>query len=100
MSVLGSTEDFSIFSVRGTDVGDIVAERVPDAHSEMDQVAQTSICARVTEVLNGRETSLGGDYRFEQLPAPNDQITILNRRRSYDIMRVLRVAREPETTVY
>src|SRR5262249_10555251 len=39
-------------------------------------------------------------YHFEQLPAPNDQIIILNRRRSYDIMRVLHSAREPETTVY
>ena len=75
ITVLGSTKDFSIFSVRGTDVGDIVAERAPDAiarsHSEIDQIAQTSICARVTEVLNGQETSLGGDYHFEQVPAPS-----------------------------
>ena len=103
MSVLGSTEHFSIFSGGGTGVGDLVTERAPDAvdpHSETDEVTQTSICARITEVLNGQETSLGGDYHFEQLPAPNDQIIILNRQRSHDIMRVLYSVREPETTVY
>src|ERR1700730_9993913 len=104
MSVLESTEDFSIISVGGTAVRDIVTERAPDAvnrsHSETDEVTQTSICARIIEVLNGRETSLGGDYHFEQLPVPNDQIIILNRQRSYDIMRALYSAREPETTVY
>jgi len=51
-------------------------------------------------VLNGQQTTLDGEYHFEQLSAPNDQIIILNRRRSYDIMRVLHSAREPETTVY
>jgi hypothetical protein len=104
MSVLGSTEDFSIFSVGGTGVGDLVAERGPDpvhrSHSEADKVKQTSVCAKITEVLNGQLTGLGGDYHFEQLPAPNDQIIILNRQRSYDIMRVLYSVREPETTVY
>jgi hypothetical protein len=104
MSDLGSTEDFSIFSVGATGVGDLVAERAPDAvtrsHSETGEVTQTSICARITEVLSGQETSLGGDYHFEQLPATNDQIIILNRRRSYDIMRVLYSVREPETTIY
>ena len=104
MSVLGSTEDFSIISVGGTGFGDLVTERAPDAvnrsHSETNEVTQKSICVRITEVLNGRETSLGGDYHFEQLPAPNDQIIILNRRRSYDIMRVLHSAHEPEPTVY
>src|SRR6059058_4375190 len=101
MSVLGSTEDFSIFSVEGTDSGNLVIERAPDAvnrsHSEADEVAQTSICARIIEVLNGQQTSLDGDYHFEQLPEPNDQIIIQNRRRSYDIMRVLYSASEPET---
>jgi hypothetical protein len=104
MSVLGSTEDFSIFSVGGRGVGDLVAERASDpanqSHSQADEAKQTSVCARITEVLNGRQTTLDGEYHFEQLPAPNDQITILNRRRSYDIMRVLHSAREPETTVY
>ena len=104
MSVLGSTEDFSIFSVGGTGVGDLVAERASDpvnrSHSQVDRVKQTSVCARITEVVNGQQTALDGEYHFEQLPAPNDQITILNRRRSYDIMRVLHSAREPETTVY
>ena len=82
MSDLGSTEDFSIFSVGETGVGDLVAERAPDAvtrsHSETDEVTQTSICARITEVLNGQQTCLYGDYHFQQLPAPNDQIIILN----------------------
>ena len=104
MSVWESTEDFSVISVGGTAVRDIVTERAPDTvnrpHSETDEVTQTSICARIIEVLNGRETSLGGDYHFEQLPAPNDQIIILNRRGSYDIMRVLYSVREPETTAY
>ncbi len=106
MSVLGSTEDFSIFSVGGTGVGDLVAvaERALDpvnrSHSEADKVKQTSVCAKITEVLNGQLTSVGGDYHFEQLPVPNDQIIILNRQRSYDIMRVLYSVREPETTVY
>ena len=104
MSVWGSTKDFSIFSARGTDVGDIVAERAPDpvdrSHSETDKVKQASICARITEVRDGQQTDLGRDYHFEQLPAPNDQIVILNRRGSYDIMRVLHSTREPEITVY
>ena len=104
MSVRRSTEDFSIFSVGGTGVGDLVAERGPDpvhrSHSEAHKVKQTSVCAKITGVLNGQLTSLGGDYHFEELPAPNDQIIILNRRQSYDIMRVLYSAREPETTVY
>ncbi len=104
MSVLGSTEDFSIFSAGGTGVGDLVAERAPDpvnrSHSPADKVEQTSVGARITEVLNGQQTTLDGEYHFEQLPAPNDQIVILNRRRSYDIMRVSHSALEPETTVY
>jgi hypothetical protein len=104
MSVLGSTEDFSIFSVGGTGIGNLVLERAPDAvnrsHSETDEVTQTSICARIIEVLKSQQTSLVGDYHFEQLPEPDDQIMILNRRRSYDIMRVLYSASEPETTVY
>jgi hypothetical protein len=104
MSVLGSTEDFRTFSVGGTGVGDLVAERASDpanqSHSQADKVKQTLVRGRITEVLNGQQTTLDGEYHFEQLPAPNDQITILNRRRSYDIMRVLHSAREPETTVY
>jgi hypothetical protein len=104
MSALGSTEDFSIFSVGGTGVGDLVPERAPypvsRSHSEAGKVKQRSVCVKITEVLNGQLTSAVGDYHFEQLPAPNDQIIILNRQRSYDIMRVLYSAREPETTVY
>jgi hypothetical protein len=104
MSDLGSTEDFAIFSVGETAGLDIVTERAPDAvtpsYSETDEVTQTSICARITEVLNGQQTCLYGDYHFQQLPAPNDQIIIPNRHQSYDIMRVLHSAREPETTIY
>jgi hypothetical protein len=104
MSVLGSTEDFGISSVGGTGIGDLVAERGPDpvnrSHSEADKVKHTPVCAKIIEVLNGQPIGLGGDYHFEQLPAPNDQIIIQNRQRSYDIMRVLNSVRKPETTVY
>jgi hypothetical protein len=104
MSVLESTEDFSIFSVGGTGVGDLVAEQASgpanQPHSQADKAKQTSVCARITEMLNGQQTTLDGEYHFEQLPAPNDQIVILNRRRSHDIMRVLHSAREPEAIVY
>ncbi|SRR6266436_927850 len=88
----------------GMGVGDLVTERAPDlvdgSHSETDEVKQISICARITEVRDGQQTDLGGNYHFEQLPAPNNQIVILNRRGSYDIMRVLYLAHEPETSVY
>jgi len=104
MSVLGSTEDFSIFFAGGAGVGDLVAERALDAadrsYSETDEIKQTLICASITEVLNGRQIGFGEDYHFEQLPMPDDQIVIINRRRSYDIVRVLYSVREPETTVY
>jgi len=103
MSALRSTEDFSNFSVGETGVGDFVTERAPDpvtrSHAETEEVKPTLICARITEVLNGQQTGLG-DYHFQQLPMPDDQIIIPNRRRSYDIMRVLYSARQPETTVY
>jgi hypothetical protein len=104
MSALGSIEDFRIVSVGATAIGNLVLERAPDAvnrsHSETHEITQTSICARIIEVLDGQQTSLVGDYHFEQLPEPNDQIIILNRRRSYEIMRVLYSASEPETTIY
>ena len=106
MSALRSTENYSIsiFSVGRAGIGNLAIERAPDAvsrsHSETDEVTQTPICARITEVLNGRQTNPLGDYHFEQLPAVNDQIIILNRRGSYDIMRVLYSASEPETTIY
>jgi len=104
MSVLESTEDFSIFSVGGTGLGDLVTERAPDpvsrSRSKTDEVKRTLIRASITEVLNGQQIGLDGDYHFEQLPVANDQIIILNRRRSYDIVRVLYSAREPETIVY
>jgi hypothetical protein len=94
MSVLWPTDDLSISSVGGMGVGDLATERVPDA------VKPTLICARIAEVRDGQQTDLGGDYYFEQLPVENDQILILNRRGSYDIMRVLYSAREPEPAVY
>jgi hypothetical protein len=103
MSVLGSTKDFGIFFVGEAGVGDLVNDRASDAaipYSETDEETQTSICARIIEVLNGQETELGRDYHFEQLPAPNDKIIILNRQRAYDIARVLYSVRDPETTVY
>jgi hypothetical protein len=104
MSVLWPTDDLSISSVGGMGVGDLATERVPNpvnrSHSKTDSVKPTLICARIAEVRAGQETDLGGDYYFEQLPVENDQIIILNRRGSYDIMRVLYSAREPEPAVY
>jgi hypothetical protein len=104
MSVQWPTDDLSISSVGGTGVGDLVTERAPDginrSHSKTDAVKPTLICARITEVRDGQQIDLSGDYHFEQLPARNDQIIILNRRGSYDIMRVLYLAYEPEPVVY
>ena len=104
MSIPRATDSFSNSSVGGTGVGDLITEQAPDplyrSHSETDEVEQTLIRARITEVLSGRQTDLGGEYLFEQFPMPNDQIVILNRRRSYDVMRVLYSTREPDPTVY
>jgi hypothetical protein len=104
MSELRAADDFSVSSVRGLGVGDLVTERAPDpvhrSRSETREVQQSLICARITEVRSDRQTNLDGDYYFEQLPAPNDQIVILNRWGSYDIMRVLHSAHAPETAVY
>ena len=104
MSVLWPTDDLSISSLGGTGVSDLVTERAPDlanwSHSKTDTVKPTLICARITEVRDGQQIDLDGDYHFEQLPARNDQILILNRRGSYDIMRVLYLAHEPEPRVY
>ena len=104
MSVLRTTDDLSISCLGGMGVGDLVTERAPDpvnrSHSKTDAVKPTLICARITEVRDGRQIDLGVDYHFEQLPARNDQILILNRRGSYDIMRVLYLAHEPEARVY
>jgi len=102
--VLRTTDDLSISCLGGMGVGDLVTERAPDpvnrSHSKTDAVKPTLICARITEVRDGLQIDLGGDYHFEQLPARNDQILILNRRGSYDIMRVLYLAHEPEARVY
>jgi len=104
MSVLWPTDDLSISSVGGMGVGDLATERVPDpvnrSHSKMDAVKPPLICARIVKVRDGQKTDLGGDYFFEQLPIENDHILVLNRRGSYDIMRVLYSAREPEPAVY
>lgn len=104
MNVLRPTDDLSIFSGGGTGVGDLVTERAADpvtrSHSKSEAVKPTLICARITEVRDGQQIDLDGDYHFEQLPARNDQIIILNRRGSYDIMRVLYSAHESELVVY
>jgi hypothetical protein len=104
MSELRAADDFGISSVRRMGGADLMTERAPDpvnrSPSEPDEVIQTLICARITEVRSDRQTNLGGNYFFEQLPAPNDQIVILNRWGSYDTMRVLHSAHEPETAVY
>ncbi len=104
MSMLRLADDLSISSVRGTGIEDLVTERAPDpvkrSHSKTDGVKQALICAHITEVRDGQQIDLDGDYHFEQLPARNDQIVMLNRRGSYDIMRVLYWVHEPETVVY
>jgi hypothetical protein len=61
---------------------------------------RTLLRVRIIEVADGPKTELAEDYHFQQLPAPNDQIVMPNRRGSYDVTRVLYSAREPETTVY
>jgi hypothetical protein len=97
-------DDVGISSVRRMGVGDLATARAPDrvnrSQPEPDEVRQTLICAAITEVRSDRQTKLGGDYFFEQLPAPHDQIVILNRWGSYDILRVLHSVHEPETAVY
>ena len=102
--MLRTTDDLSVSCLRGMCVGDLVTERAPDpvnrSHSKTDAVKPTLICAGITEIRDGRQIDLDGDYHFEQLPARNDQILILNRRGLYDIMRVLYLAHEPELRVY
>ena len=102
--MLRPTDDLSISSLGGMGVGDLVTERALDpvnrSRSRTDAVKPTLICTRITEVQDGRQIDLGEDYHFEQLPARNDQILILNRRGSYDIMRVLYLAHEPDPVVY
>jgi hypothetical protein len=104
MSVLWPTDDLSISSLRGTGVCDLVTERAPDlanrSYSKTDTVKPTFICARISDVRDDQQIDLDGDYRFEKLPARDDQIIILNRRGSYDITRVLYLAHEPEPVVY
>jgi hypothetical protein len=104
MSMLWPTDDLSISSLGGTSVDDLVTERAPDlanrSHSKTDAVKPKLICARITEVRDDQQIDLGGDYRFAQLPARNDQIIILNQRGSFDITRVLYLAHEPEPVVY
>src|SRR5215831_6429962 len=103
MSELRADDDVGISSVRRMGGGDLVTAGAPDpanrSQSEPDQVRQTLICAAITEVRSDRQTNLGSDF-FEQLPAPHDQIVILNRWGSYDILRVLQSVHEPETAVY
>jgi len=54
----------------------------------------------MVELAGRRKSELDGDYRFEQLPAPNDQVVMRNRQGAYDIMRVSHTAHEGEPTVY
>jgi hypothetical protein len=104
MSLLRPTDTFGISSSDEAADGDLLTKRAPvrldRSNAGMDEVGKSSISARITELLGGQEFDLGRDYRFEQLPASNDQIVVLNRRGLYDIMRVLYSADEPETTVY
>jgi hypothetical protein len=78
MSELRADDDVGISSVRRMGVGDLATARAPDrvnwSQPEPDEVRQTSIRAAITEVRSDRQTKLGGDYFFEQLPAPHDQI--------------------------
>ena len=68
--------------------------------SEMEEADRRLLPLRITEVVDGRNIDLSDEYYFQQLPAPNDQIVVRNRHGGYDIMRVLYLARESETTVY
>jgi hypothetical protein len=100
----GMIDDLTILSVPGEDVGDLSSERAPSpvsqSNSEMGGADRTLLRVRIIEVADGPKTELAEDYHFQQLPAPNDQIVMPNRRGSYDVTRVLYSAREPETTVY
>jgi hypothetical protein len=68
--------------------------------SEIRMGAAAVIRARITEVLDGHARKSRGNHYFVQLPKPNDNIIIANRRGSYDIMRVLYSGDTSETTVY
>jgi hypothetical protein len=100
----GMIDGLPILSVPGEDVGDLSSERAPSpvsqSNSEMGGADRTLLRVRIIEVADGPKTELAEDYHFQQLPAPNDQIVMPNRRGSYDVTRVLYSAREPETTVY
>jgi hypothetical protein len=106
MSALRAAYDLEISSgvARQTDVRDVGTERAPDpvprSGSGTEAEGRTLIRARITEVLDSQQTELDGDYHFERLPMPNDQVIILNRRRSYDIFKVLHSTRGPRTGVY
>ena len=84
--------------------GDLSAEPAPftaDRSSPgLDAADRTLLRVRIIELAGRRKSGLEGDYRFEQLPGPNDQIVMRNRRGAYDIVRVSHTAREGEPTVY
>ena len=75
-------------------------EPVDRYRSGMEKADRRLLPLRITEVVDGRNRDLGGDYYFQQLPEPNDQIVVRNRHGTYDIMRVLYPVRENETTVF
>jgi hypothetical protein len=122
MSALRATDRFDIFSTGATTVK--ASPAVPGGHvpayssnsnsgviktatdlanaskSETGKGTTAVIRARITEVLDGHARISREDRYFSQLPMPNDNIIIANRRGSYDIMRVLYSEDASETTVY
>jgi len=64
--------------------GDLSTEPAPftaDRSSPGTDAADlTLLRVRMVELAGRRKSELDGDYRFEQLPAPNDQVVMRNRR--------------------
>ena len=121
MSVQQATDDFGIFSIDGTVMGEsrlLAHERVPicqdrpsvvsreapmpgvDLNRKPAEAEQPMTRVRVVEVLDSRSKELPGDYHFAQLPVSNDKIIMTNKRGLYDVMRVLYLVYAPEITAY
>ena len=99
----GMMDNIAILAATASPDRDVSTGRAaepPDRYrSEMQHADRRLLPLRITEVVDGRNRDLGGDYYFQQLPEPNDQIVVRNRHGTYDIMRVLYSVRN-ETTVF
>src|SRR5438105_5026197 len=99
MSALQATDRFDLFSTAATAVGaspegsfdhiragdghpnDGVIGATPDqANGSTSEIRKAVIHTRITEILDGHARKSRGHYNFIQLPAPNDEIFITNRR--------------------